>query len=267
MVSHSKNRGRSHARNSGIEKAKGEILVFIDSDTVIKPDTLTKIFNYFLKHEKEDALTGLLSKEHPNPSYFSQYKNLYMNYIFRKLPERVNFLFGSICAIRRRALMPFGPEVKLADDTALGQRLTQMGRQIAFLRDLEVVHLKDHSFFSLLKNDFQIPFDWAKIFIQHKGWRQLGRNQTGYLHSPKEQLLSVVIAPTIVLSSLALLFGLSLPPFALPLALIWIFLNLHFFIFLTKEKGLLFGAASVLTTFFDNLAMALGIFCGLVRAF
>ncbi|HXV27891.1 MAG TPA: glycosyltransferase family 2 protein, partial [bacterium] len=101
VFTHARNLGRSHARSNGIRRATGEILVFIDADVVIKPDALSKIVDYFKGHAETDALTGLLSKEHPNTDYFSQYKNLYMNYIFSRLPENVNFLFGSIFAIRR----------------------------------------------------------------------------------------------------------------------------------------------------------------------
>lgn len=260
VVSQGKHQGRSYARKSGIEKAKGEILVFIDSDVVIKQDTLTTIADYFSVHPEVDALTGLLSKEHPNADYFSQYKNLYMNYTFSRLLERVNFLYGSLFAVRRRALIPYGHEVKIADDTEFGQRLTAEGKRIDFLKGLEVLHLKKYNFFSLVKNDFLIPFDWASIFIRHKGWRELGKNQTGYLHSPKEQLVSVILAPLIFFSAF-----LSLRPLVV-LTLTWFFLNLRFFRFLTREKGFIFGLASVGFTLFDHLVMALGILAGFAKA-
>ena len=97
------NNGPAYARTKGIEESAGSIIVSIDSDILIKPDTLSKINDLLTSHPEFDALTGLLSKEHPNDNFFSQYKNLYMNYIFSKLSNEVTFLFGSICAFRRQA--------------------------------------------------------------------------------------------------------------------------------------------------------------------
>ncbi len=265
VVGHEKNFGRSQARNTGVGHSSGEVLLFVDSDVVVRPDAVRRVKSYFDRHKDVDALSGLLSKEHPHPGFFSQYKNLYMNYIFGKLPERVSFLYGSIHAVRRQVILPYGADVKIADDTALGQQLASQGRGIAFLKDLEVIHLKKYDFLSLVKNDFIIPFDWTKLFLRYRGWAQLGRNKSGYLHSPKEQLVSVALAPTILcLSFLALFFPAALP---LPviLLLIWGALNARFVAFLGRERGSFFGLVSLFFTFFDHLVMAAGILSGFVK--
>jgi len=62
-----------------------------------------------LAHPDCAALTGLLSKEHPNAGFFSQYKNLYMHYIFKKMSERVTFMYGSINAFRKEELAFISP--------------------------------------------------------------------------------------------------------------------------------------------------------------
>ena len=142
------NQGQSQTRNDGIEHAKGDILLFIDADIVIENDTVLKVVDFLSKHPDVHALTGLLSLEHPNTDFFSQYKNLYMNFIFKKLPERVNFIYGSIHAIRRKDLVPYGTDIRKADDTALGQKLVHHRKKIAFLKDLEVIHHKKYGFSS-----------------------------------------------------------------------------------------------------------------------
>ncbi len=262
LIEHPKNLGRGQARNAGVASAQGEILVFIDSDVVVKDDSLSIIKAYFLAHSEVDALCGMLSKEHPNPDFLSQYKNLYMNYIFSKLPERINFLYGSIHAIRREAVMSYGEGAKIADDTEQGQKLSARGNKIAFLKDLQVVHLKKYTFLSFVKNDFQIPYEWVKIFLRYKGWNEIGKNKGGYLHSPKEQLVSVVLAPIdLLLLGAAIWVNAILPLFGVILAA-WFFLNLGFFSFLLGEKGLVFGMFSVFVTFIDHLIMAAGIVSG-----
>jgi len=260
---------RAQARLEGIKAAKCEIIVNIDSDVVIKPDTLTKISNYFDRNPEIDALTGILSREHPNPNFFSQYKNLYMHYIFKKLPEKVTFLYGSIHAIRMSSisLYEYDEDIKIADDTAIGQRFFTHGKQIAFLRDLEVIHLKKYNFFSFVRNDFQIPFDWAKIFLKYKGWSQVGRYKTGFAHSSKKQLLSLILACVII-------FSMFINPFEsywvlgpISLILIWVSLNFSFFYFLIKERGFLFGILAFFITFIDNIVMIIGILSGFIAFF
>ena len=118
VIRHQHNQGQSQTKNTGVEHAKGDILLFIDADIVIKNDAVLQVVDFLSKNPDVNALTGLLSVKHPNTNFFSQYKNLYMNFIFKKLPERVNFIYGSIHAIRRKDLLPYGTDIRKADDTA-----------------------------------------------------------------------------------------------------------------------------------------------------
>ncbi len=256
------NFGRSHNRNQGVAAASGRIVVNIDADIVVEPDTLQKIANYFSAYPQISALNGILAREHPHLDFFSQYKNLYMHYRFYRLPERVNFLYGSLHALRREDVQPYNARIKIADDTALGQSLVAGGKEIALVKGLEVIHLKKYNFFSLVQNDFQIPFDWAKIFLSFKGFKQLGRNKTGFAHASKAQLISVSLAPLITGLLVLALAGSFHFYFGSSFLLIWFLLNYPFFRFLGREKGLAFAAFAVLVTFLDNLIMALGIICG-----
>ena len=253
--------GRIAARQAGINAAKGRIVVNIDSDVLVQPDTFSGLSAYFEGHHDVDVVTGLLSKECRDSGFFSRYKNLYMNYIFRRLPERVTFIYGSIYAARKEALVASDPLVKIADDTALGQQLVSSGRQIAFLRGMEVVHLKKYNIFSFLKNDFRIPFDWAHIFIRYKGWKELFGKRSGYAHSPNGQLASVILAQLVIFTAA------FMPLVTAGIFFIWFVLNLDFIIFLGREKGIGFAARAYVVTFFDHLVMGIGIICGFFSYF
>jgi cellulose synthase/poly-beta-1,6-N-acetylglucosamine synthase-like glycosyltransferase len=263
--------GRTHARLSGVKAAAGEILINVDSDVLVRPDTLTVINAFFDEQPQADALTGCLTKHTPAPGFFSQYKNLYMHHIFQLLPARVAFLYGSVYATRRALwadprhyLTTTAQGAAPADDTELGQLYTAAGKHIAFIKDLQVTHLKEYSFASFFKNDFDIPFGWAQIFLRRKGWRQLGRAGTGFCHSPRSQLLGVMLAPLLPLA-FALAGAAPGGGYApLALAAAWLALNLRFLAFLAREKGLFFGLQGALVTYFDNLVMAAGITCGLL---
>ncbi len=262
VVSHKKNLSRIQARDTGLKASHGDIVVFIDSDIVLRRDTLEKVVRFFDSHPSTNVLTGLLSDRHFNHDFYSQYKNLYMNYIFRQLPERVTFIFGSIFAFRRSTVSGMVEGFAKGEDTALGQDLFQKGEEIFFSKDLEVIHLKKYSFMSWIKNDFEIPFNWASIFIAYHGWRQLGRNKVGFAHSPKTQLLSIALVPVIfhvLIGAITMQHSLY---YLASVGAIWLGLNVGFFSYLFRKKGMAFGLLSVIATFLDHSVMLTGILAG-----
>ena len=256
------NKGSGNARKTGIQNSKADIICFIDSDIIIKPDTLSTIMNFFKRNPEVDAVTGLLSKEHPNRNFFSQYKNLYMNYTFRLLPERVTFLFGSIYAMRRKVGHSDQGNLRHTPDTEYGQKLFCQDKTIAFLKNLEVVHLKKYTFCSLIKNDFLVPFSWGRIFIRFQGLRQLGYNKTGFAHASKIQLTSVILTFLLTCSTAAGLFIPVVNAIPIILLIIWFSLNTRFFLFLLSERGIIFFLTGILTTLIDQIIMAFGIITG-----
>ncbi len=256
--------GRAHARWRGGQSSRGDIVVNIDSDVIIPEDCFKKISAYFLKHPEYDALTGILSEEHPYPGFFTQYKNLYMHYIFSQLPQDVSFLYGSIYAFRKASVLAHGFETKIADDTALGQHLVTCGKKILFARDLEVIHLKRHTFLSIIRNDLRIPFEWAKIFFVHKSWRHIGRSSMVFAHASKRQITSIVFAVAGLGSLVSLILG---PSFfriwlAASLFISWTALNSGFWRYLYQKRGMFFLVRVVIWTFFDQLLMFAGVSIG-----
>lgn len=260
-IKHRVNLGRWEARLNGFRHARAPLIVNIDSDVRVFPDTLKKIRDFFSQNEEITALTGLLAREHPHKNYISQYKNLYMAERFRSLPKEVSFLYGSIYAIRKADLEFFEPGVSMADDTALGQELVRKGKKIGLLKDLEVVHLKKYGFFTWAMNDFRIPYDWARIFLRRRGWRQFGKYGSGFCHASLGQVASLVLAPLVFLLAVC---SLNVP--ACLLALLWFFLNLKFHYFLKKEKGWRFAFAGIPVTFLDHLIMFSGVLAGFVSS-
>ena len=259
----SENKGSGNARQVGMEQSSSDIICFVDSDVLIKPQTVSMIMSFLSQHPEVDAVTGLLSKEHPHQNFFSQYKNLYMNYIFNLLPDRVTFLFGSICALRKQAGCPGDNALRHTPDTEFGQRLFLGGKTIAFLKDLGVVHLKSYTPLSFFKNDFRVPFSWAKIFVRFAGWRQLGRNKTGFAHASRTQLASVVVTASVFFLAGASFFVPSAGIGLYFLSIFWLTLNIRFFVFLFRERGSAFLLTCVPVTFADQLVMAFGIVAGI----
>lgn len=260
-----RNYGQGHARNHGAGLARNPILVFVDSDVDIGPGNLMRIRHFFSTHANASAVTGRLSLIHPYPSFFSRYKNTYMNYIFGLQSERVNFLYGSICAVKKVDFMPWPEKFLRAEDSELGMRMSEKGKELYFLPELEVIHFKNYSFRSLVKNDFFIPFGFARCFWLFEGWKAYipwveGPN---FSHIKKEQVYSLIFV-TFGLLSLVTFFSEGGVYVSLGCLLAYIFLNRHFWAFLWRHEGPAFTGISFLWTFFDQFVMMIGAVSGLI---
>ena len=113
-------------------------------------------------------------------------------------------------------------------------RLSQQNLKILLNKEIEVVHLKEYSFISFLRNDFIIPYYWAKIFIRQRGWVSLAKKKD-FLMRAQARLSAFILA------------GLTLPLlFVNPLIsalfiILFLLLNLKFFIFLYRQGGAFFA--------------------------
>ncbi len=257
-----KNMGLSHARNTGAAHAQGDILVFLDADVVVRPDTLVNIGSFFKQHADASGVVGLLDENCPHDNFFSQYKNLYMNFIFKKISSPVNFLYGSIHALRKKDFQLYDESLAYAEDTDLGRKLAANGKKIYLLKKLLVTHLKPYGFFSLLKNDFTIPFYWARLFFKYSGPLDLFA-QKGFAHAKAWQISSILLAPVVVLLLVLSVFAGSVSLLMAGSAfLLFVCLNMGFFIFLFHKKGARFTLRSVFFTVLDQNVMAFGAAAG-----
>jgi len=258
------NCGQGHARNHGASLSKNEIIVFIDSDVQLLEGNLSQMRQFFSLYPESSAVTGRLSLKHPYHSYFSRYKNAYMNYIFGLQSFDVNFLYGSICAIKKKDFVPWPEKFLGVEDTELGMTLTAQGKKITFMPELEVVHFKNYSFGSLIKNDFFVPFGFARSFWLFEGWRAyLPIPSKGKTKNFSHILPTQVYSLLVVMISLLSAYYFPWKVWSVFLAM-YLILNLKFFHFLATAEGFLFALLSVLWTFVDQLVMLFGAVCGLI---
>jgi cellulose synthase/poly-beta-1,6-N-acetylglucosamine synthase-like glycosyltransferase len=128
--------GKSQALNKAVNQTNGEILFFVDSDTTVERDSLSKLVPWFSKEgvaavspkytvkNKTNFLTRLISLEH----YF-------ISSLFK-----IHMYFGSLIsfrgcgiAIRRSSFIETGgwPET-LIEDTDFAARLVKSGKKIQY---------------------------------------------------------------------------------------------------------------------------------------
>jgi len=256
-------RGAGYARNAGSRVAGGDILAFVDSDVMLPGGALKAIGEYFASHPEVLAVTGRLSRAHPNRNFASQFKNLYMHVVLGRMPRRVDFLYGSIFAVRRRDYMGMTEGNIRGEDTDLGQKMTAAGKEIHLLKDLEVVHLKEYTLLSLLQNDFWVPYSFARALVRHSRFGSLLREQR-FSHASRRQNLATVFTGLVPVS---VGFSLFHPP-AWPAGLVLLAaaagMNADLYAACLREKGWRFAAAAVAFSYVDMLVMLLGVLSGLL---
>lgn len=249
-------KGTGGARNVGAKKAKGKILVFMDSDTVLFENALTELAKSF-RDKKVKAVTGVYDKKPASPSFFTNYKALrdYSYIMFERDPRYPIGGFGGwISAIRKMAFKRVGgfdESYKGAgmEDYEYGWRLIEKGVEIKFNPKVKIMHHFDE-FWTTVKKFYKRSYLWTELFLKHKRFFSSATN-------PKEAL----IAGLANLSTLLLLLALFCPPLWLAFLLIFfarLYLGRKFLIFVAKERGIIFSLATLPVSHTLYLAVYLG---------
>jgi len=264
IVDLDKNQGRANARNVGASQATGDVLIFIDADIVIPPDALIKVMEIFRSKENVMVVNGILAAEVGGLNFCSDYKNLYMNYNFKSMPDHVDFIFSSFVAIKKEFFLPF-KDYKATDDTELGMRMAQTHNKKIFLaKDIEVSHLKLYTFFGLLQNDFKVARDWAALLLQNRSIKNIVAEKR-FAHASFNQLLSLFFVGIVVLSLAATPF---IPHTGVLACLVSVLLAVgirtDYFRFIYQKRGLVFLLRSIGLFLIDSLAHIAGILAGLL---
>ncbi|HWP64742.1 MAG TPA: glycosyltransferase family 2 protein [Candidatus Limnocylindria bacterium] len=203
--------GPGVARNIGARAAVGEILFFIDSDVMLRPDSLAGLAEAF-EDRTVDALCGVQSAEMRHNDLVSQYKNLWMRWTYLRHTGSVPLFYTTAAAIRRDAFLRAGgfdegyatPNV---EDTAFGQKLARLGLSVRVHPGLEVEHVKRYSLLSLLRTDFMRAVSLTRLKLRHP--TDLADNNTSV---PTTYIASVGVLGLAVLASLVgLVLGAGTP--------------------------------------------------------
>ncbi len=131
-----KRKGIAIGRNTGEKLARGELLLFIDADTVILPDALTKVAKMF-RNKKIVGGTGSVLPLNPKMSNIFIYwsvSQLVKKTVQLKSPQ----IGGLFCAYRKDAfdkVNGFNESFDTFEDFDMSKRISKLGR-IGFLEDI-----------------------------------------------------------------------------------------------------------------------------------
>lgn len=258
IIHHLENRGAGSSRNSGTKEAKNELIVFVDSDIIVTKVHLELIRNYFVEHEKVHTITAGSSMDKKGLNFFSDFKKVYMHYILKNGATNVNYVYGSLCATRKAGYVPWPEKIRLTEDSLWGYQQSQLGLEVHLLKQIEPIHLKEYSFLSLIKNDFQISSYFAQAFFDSKRWSTLYSSEA-FGHTSKLQKLSVILSALILL--------IPVKEFSIFLIVLWLGINSDFFKFCLQERNFVFLIKSIAWYYLDCIVYFAGIIHGFSVSF
>jgi GT2 family glycosyltransferase len=170
-----RSRGPGYARNRGVERARGDCLVFLDADVVVRPDTIGRIAALMSTRPDIDAVFGAYCDEPAAAGVVSQYRNLLHHYTHDQEPGEAQTFWAGCGCVRRSVFLTVGmydewrfsrPQI---EDVELGYRMSAHGYHILLRPEIQVTHLKRWTFRGMLKADFMdrgVP--WARLLAEQR---------------------------------------------------------------------------------------------------
>jgi glycosyltransferase involved in cell wall biosynthesis len=234
--------GPAAARNLAAEKVQGEILLFVDADVVVKPDTITKVAARFENQPEISALFGSYDNEPGEKNFLSQYRNLLHHFVHQNSNSEASTFWAGLGAIRREAFLAVGGfdcvrfPVPSIEDIELGARLLAGGYYILLDKEIQAKHLKKWGAVSLVRTDiFSRALPWSKLILTSQGL-------INDLNLRTADRLSAMLAG-LCIGLFPFVFWKPIFLFLLVFLLVtFLFLNRKFFLFLLEKKGVFFAA-------------------------
>lgn len=252
--------GPSYARNIGANAAKGDVVLFLDSDVFIREDTIEKIIHEF-EERGEEAVMGVFDDYQHYRRFFSDYKNLWMKYSYEKIPERAALFYTSLAAIKKDVFLKVGGfdvgyNRPSTEDTAFGNILWNNGIKPLINPEIKAIHNKEYSFYGILKTDFFRASDLLKMKLRKDMGKLLDGNRTSVP-------IFFIISVFTTVMALFVSFTSGRYYLLIPLLLLSILLNLDFLRWLFKRRGFFFALKAATFIPIDHLA----VFAGMVSGF
>ena len=165
--------GPAAARNLGVQHARGGVVVFVDADVVLRPQSLRLIADDFRKDPELAAVFGSYDEAPAESNFVSQYKNLMHHYVHQSATEAQVSFWAGCGAIRRNIFVEIGgfdearfPRPSI-EDIELGLRLSKAGKKIRLNKNLQGTHLKKWTLSGLVYTDiFCRAVPWTRLILE-----------------------------------------------------------------------------------------------------
>lgn len=230
--------GAARARNDGAQVARGDILVFVDSDVIVGPGAIPGLVAQI--EAGADAVFGayqpMVAPDIRNAP--TTYKNLLHHYTHLEGAGEASTFWSGFGGVRRSAFAAVGgfdPKVTTAadiEDIHLGYRLKKAGFRIVLDPTLQVGHRKRYTLGGLIASDiFHRAIPWTRAMLE-----------LGFFHNDLNLSTGSILAS--LLTYLVLISAASIPLVGLPAAAVagagivtWWWINGRFLGYVRRHWG------------------------------
>lgn len=250
LIRLSQRSGPAAARNAGAQNAKGDILLFVDSDVLVNHGTISRIAERFTECSDLAAVFGSYDDDPAEAGLISQYKNLYHHFVHQTSDSAAVTFWAGCGAIRKDVFEAIGGfdqqkyKAPSIEDIELGYRLNQAGFDILLDKDLVAKHLKKWNFLGLVRADiFYRAIPWAKLILESEG-------MVNTLNLKKSQRISAGLIGLSILAASLSFFKTAFLYLGLIFLIAVCVVNRDLYLFFIRKRGLKFAAASMILHFF-----------------
>lgn len=174
LVDFEENMGVSKARNAGAREARGEIILFIDADCIVQPDTIELCVD---RLDQGDCISvgGAYTLEPWDRDFFSIFQSIYIHHAETKV-ENPDYIATHCMAIRKETFFEFGGFIEdyfighqaSVEDVELSHRLIDAGHRLCRPREILVQHMFRFNFKRSVKNAIKKSKYWT-MYSLYKG--------------------------------------------------------------------------------------------------
>jgi GT2 family glycosyltransferase len=257
-------RGPAYARNLGANEAQGDVLLFLDADVLVRPETVGQARELFEREPELVAAFGSYDDAPGATNFFSEYKNLFHHFVHQTADKDASTFWSGCGAVRRAAFLAMGGFDEsyprpLIEDIEFGHRLKAAGYKIQLRKTLQVKHLKRWGALSLLRSDFfDRALPWTELILSRR-WL------IDDLNLKPSSRFSVLLTYAILGSLVTVYWWPGTLVVAAAASIALLALNASLYAFFVQKRGILFAARAVPCHWFYFVYSGLAFSIGVIR--